>query len=310
MCLHRSYRWFVMGIMFVLLISGCTASRNLSRGIGYMQVKNFDDAILSFNRSIEASPEFSEPYYHRGNAWALKKNYEKALADFSRAIELNPDYADAYLGRATVKVEQGQDEQAMTDLNRALESDPHLFNAYILRGLLHKKKGDLKAAADDFTKSVNVKGSDPYLGYMNRGIVYKDLGETNRALSDFSRAINRSPRDPSAYILRAEIRLNQKHYDDAIEDSSLALRLFPLATQAYRIRGDALMAKQDFYLAIWNYGEAIDIDSTDASLYSKRAMAWANIGKTDNACQDFKQSCKLADCRQADFREWMRQNCR
>ncbi len=309
--------FFIGAVLILLVLSGCTVSRNISKGIGYMRYHDIDSAIEAFNRAVEADPEFSEAYYHRGNAWALKNDFEKAASDFSRAIELDCDYAEAYLARAAVLIQQsgGKDEKitegALADLTRAIECDPDLVNAYILRGLIYKNKDELEKALADFNQTIEVAPEKAYEGYLNRGMVFKQMGKTEKALLDFNRAISvNSFNDPVVYIQRAEIRLSQNRYDEAIEDCQKALRIFPLMASAYRIRGDALMGKKDYDLAIWSYSEAIDIDWDDALLYARRGEAWRKAGKTDEACKDFNKCCRLVDCGQMDFQDWRQQHCR
>ncbi len=49
---------------------------------------------------IRLAPKDPRAYYNRGLAWVEKKDYDKALVDYDRAIRLNPSFDDAYLSRA------------------------------------------------------------------------------------------------------------------------------------------------------------------------------------------------------------------
>ena len=297
-------------VVIVLMISGCAASRYISQGMNSLQTNDLDGAIEAFDLAIESSPDFAEAYYHRGNTWALKKEYQKAIADFSEAIELEPDYAKAYFSRATAFIDQGDEPLGLSDLNKAIEIDPDITNAYFVRALLYKKMGDADKALTDFSHVINTMPEESFIGYYHRGILYKETGETNLALADFTKAISINPWDPGPYIQRAEIRLSQKRYDEAIEQCRLALYIFPLAASAFRIRGDALMGKKDYDLALWNYSEAIDLDSDEPSLYAKRGEAWKRSGNLSAACMDFQSACQLMDCSQSEFRAWMAEHCR
>lgn len=304
------YCFLIPTMVAQLILSGCTASRSISKGVGCMQYGDYDCAVEAFTDAAEASPDFAEAYYHRGNARAFQRKYPEAVADFSRAIELDADYAEAYFSRATTHIDAGDEDQGLSDLTQAIEIDPAFMNAYFVRGVLYKKKGEIKKALDDFNYMIKAEPRQAHLGYLHRGMLFKEQGEINLALTDFSKARSINPKDPTVYIECAEIRLGQDRYDEAIDQCRLALRLFPLSAAAYRIRAEAFMKKKDYDLALWDYSEAIGIDSTDANLYAGRGMAWKALDNVSAACKDFNQACRLMkNCGQAEFDDWMQNHC-
>ena len=71
-------------------------------------------------------PSLAEAYVNRGNAYASSKQFEKAIVDFDRAIELNPFLALAYKYRANAYSRLGEIERAIRDHNRALELEAEI----------------------------------------------------------------------------------------------------------------------------------------------------------------------------------------
>ncbi|MEO6760320.1 MAG: tetratricopeptide repeat protein, partial [Saprospiraceae bacterium] len=58
---------------------------------GYMnyKLKNFNDALYDFSKSIDLYPNNPEPYYGRGKVRMLKNEWESAVQDFNNCIRLS-----------------------------------------------------------------------------------------------------------------------------------------------------------------------------------------------------------------------------
>jgi tetratricopeptide (TPR) repeat protein len=58
-------------------------------------------------------------YINRGVSYLHIKNYAQAIGDFTEAIHLNPSDADAYYNRGLAYKNQGKLPQAKTDFAKA-----------------------------------------------------------------------------------------------------------------------------------------------------------------------------------------------
>ena len=56
-------------------------------GYTYFKLKNYEDAIYDFTKSIDFSPSNPEPYFGRGNVEKLNENWENAINDFDLAVK-------------------------------------------------------------------------------------------------------------------------------------------------------------------------------------------------------------------------------
>ncbi|MEO6038167.1 MAG: tetratricopeptide repeat protein [Saprospiraceae bacterium] len=58
---------------------------------GYMnyKLKNFNDALYDFSKSIDLYPNNPEPYYGRGKVRMLKNEWESAVQDFNNCVRLS-----------------------------------------------------------------------------------------------------------------------------------------------------------------------------------------------------------------------------
>ena len=68
-------------------------------GTTFLQLKNYDNAINNFNKSISINSNFPNTYNNKGIALAEKRDYSEAIINYDKAIKLKKDYADAYLNK-------------------------------------------------------------------------------------------------------------------------------------------------------------------------------------------------------------------
>lgn len=57
----------------------------------------------------------------RGLLYLTLENYQQALTDFNKAISLNPNYAEAYIGRAAYYYHLGERKNAIADFDKATQ---------------------------------------------------------------------------------------------------------------------------------------------------------------------------------------------
>ena len=123
-----------------------------------MNLKRFDEALVSCDRAIALRLDYPEAYNTRGNALRqLQRNWRsavelrqsdraqaglcgglynrgnllteheaprEALADYDKAVALKPDFAEAYTHRGNVLGELKRVDEALASYGRAMEIDP------------------------------------------------------------------------------------------------------------------------------------------------------------------------------------------
>ncbi len=57
-------------------------------GSAYLQKREFDQAILLFNKSLETNPEYAEAYISRGRGYYFRGEYNKSWMDIKKAQDL------------------------------------------------------------------------------------------------------------------------------------------------------------------------------------------------------------------------------
>jgi tetratricopeptide (TPR) repeat protein len=95
-------------VILAIVVSACAtpeprvhsnAGAYNNRGVTYVLIGQYDQAISDYTKAIEINPEFARAYNNRGVAYYFKGEYKKAWVDVSKAQSLggqvNPEFLKA-----------------------------------------------------------------------------------------------------------------------------------------------------------------------------------------------------------------------
>jgi tetratricopeptide (TPR) repeat protein len=165
--------------------------------------------VIAFTGTITTNCQTADDYVASGTAKCSAKDYDGALVDFNKAIELKPDdaevYAVAYQMRGFVEQVKGEYDSALADYNKAIKLKPDWAQPYFNRGFIEEARKNLDGALTDFTKAIQLK-PDYSDAYAARGIVREWKGDLAGALADFSKAFQLNPGDGKLLQKKEEVR--------------------------------------------------------------------------------------------------------
>ena len=101
----------------------------MERGVGAMNVGDFETALAAFNRVIEVKPKFAEGWNKRATLYYLMQRYDDSVQDIARTLELEPHHFGALSGLGLINGALGRYKVAIDAWEQALEVDPHLAGA-------------------------------------------------------------------------------------------------------------------------------------------------------------------------------------
>jgi tetratricopeptide (TPR) repeat protein len=88
-------------------------------GAAYLQKREFGQAILFLNKSLETNPKYAAAYETRGVTHSHREQYDQAIADFNKALEIDPSFAEAYFGRGRVYYFKKEYNSSWQDIKKA-----------------------------------------------------------------------------------------------------------------------------------------------------------------------------------------------
>jgi tetratricopeptide (TPR) repeat protein len=86
-----------------------------NRGYILMQLKNYEDALVAFDRSISIRSNSAYPWKFKSEALYELKRYEEAFNAITRAIELHSNESQWYLLRKKITEKQQSDSNGLKD---------------------------------------------------------------------------------------------------------------------------------------------------------------------------------------------------
>ncbi len=88
-------------------------------GGAYLQRRQFEQAILLLNKSLETNPKYAAAYETRGTIYSHREQYDQAISDFNRALEIDPGFAEAYLSRGRAYFLEKEYDKSWDDIKKA-----------------------------------------------------------------------------------------------------------------------------------------------------------------------------------------------
>jgi len=120
------------------------------RGNAYVKSKQFEKALLDFNKAIDLDSKSAFAYHSRGDMLLNIEKPRMALTDMDSACQLKPNDPYYLVGRADAFYALNRMDEALADCNRAIELDEYEVLAYMTRYKIYLYLGEgYKAEADN-----------------------------------------------------------------------------------------------------------------------------------------------------------------
>lgn len=151
-----------------------------------------------------------------------------------------------------------------------------------------------KKYTDALAKFLEARAQDK-----SRTLVNYNIGATYFSLENYAEAaraftdellINNA--DAYAYIFRAHSYAMMGLNEKAENDVDLSLQITDHA-MSYYVQGLIHLNKNEFEMAVNKFNAAIYKDPADYLYYRDRGTAQSKLGKTEKACEDFKQAQRI-----------------
>lgn len=181
----------------------------LNLGIIQRQLKEYDNAFISFTAALPNNPIPDIVLHNRASLLVELGRFDEAMDDYNALINDFPDDVEAYYRRGVLFLEENNRAKAEADFRKAEEIDQNNMYTKLSKALLFKLDGKWELAEMVYTDLINSEtNSDPSF-YMNRAECYINSGKTLLASADL-RSVELSQTDnPYYYFLRGRVRLDQ-----------------------------------------------------------------------------------------------------
>ncbi|MCF8245421.1 MAG: tetratricopeptide repeat protein [Saprospiraceae bacterium] len=152
-----------------------------------------EEAMNALNRAIEKFERNALAYERRGYVNYRLRNFDDAMYDFTKSIDINPNMPDAYWGRANTKVKKNDIQGALADLDmavaRSIPHQPVYWSARRLKGELHLRLSEFEKAIFELKLVTNRKFTEDDPNYKWQKNVLFNYGKALYEVGQYGDAV-------------------------------------------------------------------------------------------------------------------------
>src|SRR6266571_4873544 len=158
-----------------------------TRGRELNSRKNYLEALVACEESIQLNPRNADVYNLKGDVLINLKRYGEALSAYERAIQLDPSLAINYAKKGFMLYNLRRFEEALAAYEQALQLDPKNSSLYFNKGHTLHNLGRFEEALATYEQALQL---DPNLAiaYFKKGNVLEHLGRRREAKRAFENA--------------------------------------------------------------------------------------------------------------------------
>jgi tetratricopeptide (TPR) repeat protein len=251
---------------YIVASDNLSASDWFQKGYNAAELKEYDNAILYYQKSIDLNPNNASPYINLGLAYHDKGNLDKAIQVLQKAIDLNPQNSMAFNNLGAAYAAKGNLDKAIELYEKAVEINPEYSAAYNNMGSAYIQKGNFDKAIQLFQKAIDLNPQN-FQAYVGLGMAYEANGNDDKAIELLQKAIEFNPNSFDAYLGLGTAYSYKDNPNKAIELLQKAIDLKPQVSTAYYILGGV-------YQDEGNLDKAIQLYKKAAQLGDKGAQQW------------------------------------
>lgn len=286
----------VLGCLALIgMLTGCGgAGEKTAEGMQHVQELNYREALTSFEAAAEAGENPRLVARGKGIAYMGLTDYENAIASFEEALRSSDGFVESvdydlnyYLAAAYVKSEQPAKAEEAYDAILALKSDEK--DAYFLRGSVRLEQGNYEGAKADFDKVVSMDAGN-----------YDRLIEIYQALAHYGyKEVGREYLDDAIQTAGSKMSSYDSgrmyYYLGEYQQACVALEKAREKGDAdcYLYLGKAYEATGDYNYASSVYNAWLTKDTGSAAIYNQLGLCEMAMGNYKRALDAFQEGMQI-----------------
>ncbi|MDH4162028.1 MAG: tetratricopeptide repeat protein [Nitrospirota bacterium] len=231
--------------ILLLLLSACasTGTNELSaktkmaqgyydRGINYLQMRDFEHALVEFQRSIKTDSKYKLSYYALGVVNDMMGKYADAEKFYEEALDIDSEFSEAHNALGVIYTKQQKWKNAQKSFQKALEnkiySTPHV--PYLNLGDMFMAQREYGKATEAYLESKRLVNQD--IAVYKLGMAMIAAGNVREALAELQEGAALSPKNPDMRFALAMAHLKSGNKRAAISEFRKVTELAPKTEMA------------------------------------------------------------------------------
>jgi tetratricopeptide (TPR) repeat protein len=185
-----------------------------------------EKALGFYEQALKVRPEFPEAQFQRGNALASLNRFDEAEGAFRAAISLKKNWSLPHSALGALLLRRQRDAEAEQSFRAALTIDAQDGLALRMLSDIRLRAGDAKEALE-FAKRATAIPEAPATAWIGLALAQKASGDKAGARATLDRVLTDQPQNVVALIERADLLTEEKQFQAALDDLTLAAKTKP-----------------------------------------------------------------------------------
>ncbi|XP_022085210.1 uncharacterized protein LOC110976332 [Acanthaster planci] len=297
----------------------------LMRGEAYLQLCDFQSAILNFKKACVLAPDndayysrLAFVYYFQGQTLFDQCLFAEALESFSRASEMRPEIVGYHTRSVACLAALQRHGECLALVNKRLEVEQNNPDLYIMRARLHELFRNTSLCYYDLKDAIALDPGQAEASALmrqlearaeenrNHAVRLQLQGKLKEAVHKITEAVETNPAVADYHLLRGALHRRLHDYNAAIDDFLLALDKTDHNEQSrvyLEAQRQLLLTYNDFAVecflgghfeeAIILLNKAIKGEKREKGLYINRLDCFFRLNELHFALADYHQALEL-----------------
>ncbi len=190
------------------------------------QKRQFRDARLYLNKTLQMAPYQGEAYFYSGTLAAKQGDTTSAIALIQESIKLKPRFLGNYVELTNIYTRLKVKDEALRYNNIGLQYFPEEAQLHYTRGFLYHTGKHLDSAMSSYKKAI-MYDTTYYLANFQVGLIYLKWGNNLLAIKNFEKVARQNSKFSSINLLLGMAFERAGNLSKAIEQFTLAAERNP-----------------------------------------------------------------------------------
>ncbi len=256
------------------------------RGIAYMGITDYEQAVVCFQEALLGSDGLVEPIdfdlnYYLAAAYTKNGQYQEAKTVYDAILALRPEEEDAYYLRGSVLLKMNDYENAKCDFDKVVAMDAKNYDRLIDIYQVLNNAG-YQEVGQTYLQTALENGESKMNAY-DKGRIYYHMGEYQKAYIALEEAREDGNAESTLYLGMAYEATGDYNYASSVYNSYLSKD--SQNAEIYNQLGLCEMAKEDYQKALeaFQAGKQIEGNAMMQTLSFNEIVAYEYLGEYKKA---------------------------
>lgn len=264
----------------------------ITLGNTYFKGKNFNDAILAYNKSVNINPYNSVGFAGLGNCFYFLNKHNEALINFRKALEIIPDNFEVNYRTGYIYMLLEKYNDALNFFNMAAKLSPNNFDVYRHMASIHLKFKEYEKSIANYKKAIDLNPNLPNV-YYDLGIIYYDLKRYPESNANYKKAIDLNPNFFEAYYNLGINYILHEEYDEALKVYLKAVDIKPGSIITLERLGLIYVSLNRYENAISCFMKILDIEADNANAFLNIGLVYLRLKDYDKGKDNFLKAKEI-----------------